>query len=212
MRESDRCFSAAKLFFAYGLGNALVHAVRGRRHVDPAALMPPTAPRVYEIIARHKPTLFFSVPTQLRDAAGTRRRCSISRAFRYAVSAGRGVAGAAVPPLQAAVRRRDPRCASARPSACTCSSPIILAACGPDRAASSCRVTRRASSTSDDQPVPVGEMGNLLIKGDSTVRVLLEPAREDQADDPGRMDSHRRQAITATPTAITGTAAAATTC
>ncbi len=37
MRESDRCFSAAKLFFAYGLGNALVHAVRGGRDVDPAA-------------------------------------------------------------------------------------------------------------------------------------------------------------------------------
>ena len=31
LRESDVCFSAAKLFFAYGLGNALTLSAGGRR-------------------------------------------------------------------------------------------------------------------------------------------------------------------------------------
>jgi 4-hydroxybenzoate-CoA ligase len=62
MTESDRCFSAAKLFFAYGLGNALYmpFAVGATSILLPD---PPTPPRVYDIIARHRPTLFFSVPT-----------------------------------------------------------------------------------------------------------------------------------------------------
>ena len=62
MRESDRCFSAAKLFFAYGLGNALYMPFA----VGATTILlsdPPTAPRVYDIIARYRPTLFFSVPT-----------------------------------------------------------------------------------------------------------------------------------------------------
>ena len=117
MRESDRCFSAAKLFFAYGLGNALYmpFAVGATSILLPD---PPTAPRVYEIIAKYKPTLLFSVPTNfgmllshlregLRWASARRRLRPLEHSLR-GVGWG-GAAGAVVPPFQAAIRRRDSR-------------------------------------------------------------------------------------------------------
>lgn len=62
MTENDRCFSVAKLFFAYGLGNGLYFplAVGGTSILWPG---PPKPPQVFEIIERHRPTLFFSVPS-----------------------------------------------------------------------------------------------------------------------------------------------------
>jgi benzoate-CoA ligase family protein len=62
IQPTDRCFSVAKLFFAYGLGNALYFpfAVGATTILWPGAA---TAQNVYAVIERHKPTLFFSVPT-----------------------------------------------------------------------------------------------------------------------------------------------------
>src|SRR5438477_704197 len=59
---ADRTFSVAKLFFAYGLGNALTFpfAVGATTILWPG---PPTPPNVFAQIERFKPTLFFSVPT-----------------------------------------------------------------------------------------------------------------------------------------------------
>ena len=59
---TDRCFSVAKLFFAYGLGNAMYFplAVGATSILWPG---PVTPPLVYDIIERYRPTLFFSVPT-----------------------------------------------------------------------------------------------------------------------------------------------------
>jgi benzoate-CoA ligase len=59
---ADRTFSVAKLFFAYGLGNALYFpfAVGATTILWPGA---PTPANVYAVIERHKPTLFYSVPT-----------------------------------------------------------------------------------------------------------------------------------------------------
>ena len=59
---ADRCFSVAKLFFAYGLGNALYFplAVGGTSILWPG---PPTPAHVFATIEAHRPTLFFSVPT-----------------------------------------------------------------------------------------------------------------------------------------------------
>ena len=62
IQENDTCFSAAKLFFAYGLGNGLYFPFSvGATTV----LMPdrPTPDSVYATIAQHKPTLYFGVPT-----------------------------------------------------------------------------------------------------------------------------------------------------
>lgn len=62
IRPTDRCFSVAKLFFAYGLGNALYFpfSVGATTILWPG---PPTPQNVYGVIEKHKPTLFFSVPT-----------------------------------------------------------------------------------------------------------------------------------------------------
>ena len=62
IRESDKFFSAAKLFFAYGLGNALYFpfAVGGTAILLPG---PPSPQNVYGVIERFRPTLFFSVPS-----------------------------------------------------------------------------------------------------------------------------------------------------
>jgi benzoate-CoA ligase len=62
MTEADRSFSAAKLFFAYGLGNALFLplAAGGTSILFPGQ---PTAANVAAVIEQHRPTLFYWVPT-----------------------------------------------------------------------------------------------------------------------------------------------------
>lgn len=72
IREDDVCFSAAKLFFAYGLGNALYFPFSVGAT---AVYLPqrPTPEHVFDIVRRHQPTLFFGVPTlygQLLEAEG----------------------------------------------------------------------------------------------------------------------------------------------
>ena len=62
LNENDIVFSAPKLFFAYGLGNALsfplsvgaTTVLMGER---------PTPDKVFDRIAAHRPTVFFGVPT-----------------------------------------------------------------------------------------------------------------------------------------------------
>jgi benzoate-CoA ligase len=59
---NDRFFSAAKLFFAYGLGNGLYFPLS----VGATSIMlpvPPSPANVYSVIERHRPTLFFSGPS-----------------------------------------------------------------------------------------------------------------------------------------------------
>jgi len=61
-READVVFSAAKLFFAYGLGNALSFTLA----VGATAVLMaerPTPASVFKRLAEKKPTLFFGVPT-----------------------------------------------------------------------------------------------------------------------------------------------------
>ena len=62
IRENDRTFSVAKLFFAYGLGNALYFpfSVGATTILWPG---PPTPANVYAVVEKHRPTLFYSVPT-----------------------------------------------------------------------------------------------------------------------------------------------------
>jgi len=62
IREDDRSFSVAKLFFAYGLGNAGYFPLA----VGATSILWPGSPapaNIYRIIETHRPTLFFSVPT-----------------------------------------------------------------------------------------------------------------------------------------------------
>ncbi|HEY5597930.1 MAG TPA: benzoate-CoA ligase family protein, partial [Kiloniellales bacterium] len=86
--ETDLCFSAAKLFFAYGLGNAMTLPL----WVGACTVLLPGRPdpqSTFDVIERYKPTLFFGVPTlyaaQLRALAQEPRDLS---SLRACVSAG----------------------------------------------------------------------------------------------------------------------------
>jgi benzoate-CoA ligase len=62
MTEKDICFSASKLFHAYGLGNNMTFPYS----VGAASVLFPGRPQpepVFKIIEQFKPTLFFTVPT-----------------------------------------------------------------------------------------------------------------------------------------------------
>jgi benzoate-CoA ligase family protein len=163
-RDTDRFFSVARLFFAYGLGNALFIplAVGGTSILSPA---PPTPANVYAIIERHRPTLLFSVPTGYGMALAHEGDFDLS-SIRLAVSAGE-----ALPPsLYERFKRRFGidildgigstevlhMFISNRPDAIRPGSSGLLVP-GYD-----------AKLLDDrDQPVAAGEVGSLWIKGDS---------------------------------------------
>jgi len=62
IREDDVCFSAAKLFFAYGLGNALTFPLS----VGATTILNserPTPALMFKLLNRYNPTIFYGVPT-----------------------------------------------------------------------------------------------------------------------------------------------------
>jgi benzoate-CoA ligase family protein len=186
LTESDRCFSVAKLFFAYGLGNALYFPLA----VGATSILWPGPPRpqhVFEIIERYRPSLFFSVPSNYaallayepgRIHVGTEalvrpvERSSTSREFdlssiRYGISAGEA--------LPAALFHRFKERFGVE----------ILDAIGSTEVlhmfiANRPGVVRPGSSgqiipgyeakivDENNEPAKPGDIGNLLIKSDST--------------------------------------------
>jgi benzoate-CoA ligase len=90
INERDRCFSVARLFFAYGLGNAGYFPLScgATTILSPAR---PTAASIYADIERHRPTLFFSVPTNYAALLDHHRPGGPDfdlSSIRHAVSAG----------------------------------------------------------------------------------------------------------------------------
>ena len=87
--ESDVSFSVAKLFFAYGLGNGLYFSL----WVGGTTVLLPDRPvpqKVYEVIERYQPTVFYGVPTSyaaLLYLAEKEDRTSLGN-VRMCVSAG----------------------------------------------------------------------------------------------------------------------------
>src|ERR1700751_3594119 len=62
VREDDVVFSAAKLFFSYGLGNAMAFPMSvGATTVLLSQRATPEA--VFEIMRRRRPTIFYGVPS-----------------------------------------------------------------------------------------------------------------------------------------------------
>ena len=88
IREDDVCFSAAKLFFAYGLGNALTFPLM----VGATTVLlggRPTPDVIFSKLIDHQPTLFFGAPTgyiAMLAAPGLPEPGQLS--LRLAVSAG----------------------------------------------------------------------------------------------------------------------------
>jgi len=167
IRPDDRTFSVAKLFFAYGLGNALYFPF----HVAASTVLYPGRPeptRVFEIIARERPTLFFAVPTAfaaLLQVAGAERAYDLS-SVRLCLSAGE--------PLPKTLYERwrakfGLEILDGIGSTEMCHT-FIANRRGEVRPGSSGRlVPGYEAKIVDDQgrPVPMGEIGDLLVKGDS---------------------------------------------
>jgi len=87
-RDDDVFFSAAKLFFSYGLGNAMSFPlwVGGTSVLTPDR---PTPESTFAAIERFRPTLFFGVPTLFaRQIAELPQRRPDLSSVRYCVSAG----------------------------------------------------------------------------------------------------------------------------
>jgi benzoate-CoA ligase len=163
--ERDRCYSVAKLFFAYGLGNALYFPFG----VGASTVLfsgPPTAANVFDIVSRHRPTLFYSVPTNYAMLLAQEAACDFS-SVRWGVSAGE-----ALPPaLFERFRDRFGVTILDGIGSTEIGHIFISNQAGAIRPGSSGKlVTGYEARVLDDDgaAVPVGEIGNLLVRGDST--------------------------------------------
>ena len=115
--EDDVVFSAAKLFFSYGMGNAMAFPMSvGATTV----LLPqrPTAEAVFEVMRRHQPTIFYGVPTLYASLLAHKdmRRGAGSDRLRLCISAGEALpaisanAGAKPPASTCSTASARPRC------------------------------------------------------------------------------------------------------
>ncbi|HET9281080.1 MAG TPA: benzoate-CoA ligase family protein [Candidatus Angelobacter sp.] len=166
--ENDRFFSVAKMFFAYGLGNGLYFALS----VGATSILwpgSPSPPNVFAVIEKHKPTLFFSVPSNYASLLSYKREGGQEfdlSTVRHGVSAGEA--------LPATIFHRFKERFGVE----------ILDAIGSTEALHMFIANRpgavRPGSSGEIMPgyearivdenghdVPDGEVGSLLIKGDS---------------------------------------------
>ena len=87
INKNDICFSAAKLFFAYGLGNALTFPMSiGATSILMAGR--PTAESVSNIIKKYSVTLFYGVPTLYAALLSSNININDYQSLRLSISAG----------------------------------------------------------------------------------------------------------------------------
>jgi len=166
--ERDITFSAAKLFFAYGLGNNLTFPFR----VGATAVLYPGRPlpdAMFETIHTYRPTIFYGVPTlyaamlQVPDAE---RKWDLS-CLRLCVSAGEAL------PAEILKRWKERFGTDILDGIGSTEVLHIFISNrrGDIRPGSSGKIVPGYEARLVDEagkPVPTGEVGNLLIKGDST--------------------------------------------
>jgi benzoate-CoA ligase family protein len=167
INENDITFSAAKLYFAYGLGNNLYFPFS----VGASAVYYPGRPlpeEMFKVIAQYRPTIFFGVPTlyaSMLSVPNAKERFDCS-SLRACVSAGEAL------PADILRRWED-----------TFNVPIldgigstevlhifISNRMGKIRPGSSGMLVpgyEALIADEDGRAVPEGEIGNLLIRGDS---------------------------------------------
>jgi benzoate-CoA ligase family protein len=164
----DLIFSASKLSFAFGLGNALYFPARvGAASVLVAERI--TAERALDVVATERPTIFFAVPTlyaRMLDVPDAERRFDLS-SLRYGVSSGE-----ALPPavFDAWADRFGLELVEVVGST-EALHDFIANRPGEARRGAAGRVIPgfEARLVDDDgAPVPDGVAGHLLIKGETT--------------------------------------------
>jgi benzoate-CoA ligase family protein len=165
--ENDRFFSVAKLFFAYGLGNGLYFSLS----VGATSILwpgSPSPPNIYSVIEGHKPTLFFSVPSNYTSLLSYQRvgpDFDLST-IRHAVSAGEALPA---PIFQRFKERFGVEILDAIGST-EALHMFIANRPGAVRPGSSGQILPGYEARIVDEngnDVPDGEPGNLLIRGDA---------------------------------------------
>ena len=173
VNERDICFSAAKLFFAYGLGNAMTFPL----WVGAEAILlpgPPTPDSCHEVIETYKPTIFYGVPTlyaaQLKSMGSTEKKDPDLSSIRVCTSAGealppdllkRWVDKTGIPLLDGIGTTEilhiflSNRIGNVKPGASGLAVPGY----------------EGKVVDSKGQEVPTGETGDLMIKGDSLLKL-----------------------------------------
>jgi benzoate-CoA ligase family protein len=169
IRPTDRIFSAAKLFFAYGLGATgfLPMSVGAQAMLYPQR---PTPESVFEAITRYRPTLFFGIPTLFASMLAVKdaeKRFDAS-SLRLCVSAGEAL------PEELYNRWRERFGVEIVDGIGTTEIGYIFISNRPGH-------TRPGSTgvavpgyelaivDDDGRPVEPGEIGNIRVKGDSTM-------------------------------------------
>ncbi len=168
MRPTDKVYSVAKLFFAYGLGNAgyFPMSVGAQSVLYPRR---PTPETVFDLIQRHRPTIFFGVPTLYAAmlAAKEAERADVS-SLRLCVSAGEAL------PADLYRRWRERFGVEVVDGIGTTESGHIFLSNRPGSVrpgSSGLPVPGYECAIVDDEgrPVAHGEIGNLRVRGDSTM-------------------------------------------
>ncbi len=128
LTENDVCYSVAKLFFAYGLGNAHDLPDVGRRHHGAAAGPADARRRRRDLLREHPVTVFYAVPTFYAAFLASPSAPQRARAEAALLRLGRrGAAARRRPALEASATASTSSTASARPRCCTSSSPTAPA-------------------------------------------------------------------------------------
>lgn len=168
LRADDVCFSAAKLFFAYGLGNSLYFpfAAGVPTVLSPSRPLPET---VLSTIGRHGVTVFFGVPTLFASLLHAAERDPSIRcpSLRFCVSAGEAL------PAQLCTSFQERFGVEVLDGIGSTEALHIFLSNrhGDVVPGSSGRVVPGYEVRVVDEAghdLPVGEVGNLLLKGDST--------------------------------------------
>jgi benzoate-CoA ligase family protein len=168
--ENDRFFSVAKLFFAYGMGNGMYFSLS----VGATSILwpgSPSPPNIFSVIEKHKPTLFFSVPSNYSTLLSYQREgggpdFDLST-IRCAVSAGEALPTAIYHRFK---ERFNVEILDAIGST-EALHMFIANRPGAVRPGSSGQILPGYEARIVDEnglDVPDGEIGSLLIKGDAT--------------------------------------------
>jgi benzoate-CoA ligase family protein len=164
MNEADLCFSASKMFFSYGLGNSLYFPFR----FGASTILWPEKPdpeKILQVIEKYRPTFFFSVPTLFARFLRVEKKYDLS-SLRICLSSGE--------PLPPAIfhqwKDRFGLELLDVVGSTEATHDFLANRPGRAKAGSSGEVTPafEAKIVDDEgREVPVGEVGNLMVKGDA---------------------------------------------
>jgi benzoate-CoA ligase len=164
MDENDLCFSPSKMFFSYGLGNSLYFPFR----FGAATVLWPEKPdpeKILQVIEKYRPTFFFSVPTLFARFLRIEKKYDLT-SLRICLSSGE--------PLPPAIfhqwKERTGLELLDVVGSTEATHDFLANRPGRAKAGSSGEVTPAFEAKIVDdqgQEVAIGEVGNLMVKGDA---------------------------------------------